>query len=87
MQKKQGKHTKTSKYRRPTVSDSERERLKQPTAAINTRHNIDGTHVGAPIAPPHPDVPYLKDIFVGNTYYAIATFGTKIGSGQTSVNS
>jgi hypothetical protein len=22
------------------------------------------------------------DIFVGNTYYAIATFGTKIGSGE-----
>ena len=59
MQKKQGKHTKTSKYRRPTVSDSERERLKQPTAAINTRHNIDGTHVGAPIASEKRSITYL----------------------------
>ena len=69
------------------MSDSKQEHLKQLTAAINTHYNIDGMHVGAPIVPPHSDVPYLKDIFVGNTYYAISTFGTKIRSGQMSVNS
>jgi len=31
--------------------------------------------------------PEARDIFVGNTYYAIAIFGMKIGSGQTSVKS
>ena len=49
---------KTLKYRRPTVSDSERAAGTleiAPTVAINACHNIDGTNacqlrVGAPIA-------------------------------------
>jgi hypothetical protein len=48
--------------------------------------------VGPPTAPAPPltalTIHILSyDIFVGNTYYAIATFGTKIGSGETLLGS
>ena len=72
-----------------TVSNREREHADSGHQCPSQYlwHVWSGGCMSAACRCPDLYLPYLEDIFVGNTYYAIPTFGTKIGSGQMSVNS